>query len=218
MAKQETLVSRTSAGKASSSSPQGPGLAKRLLAGVPMKLSVGFIVLLLICAIFAPLITGLVGVDPYSFNTDLVDSAQGGVPKGGNGGISSDHWFGVEPLTGRDVFARTVYGARTSFVVAVSAVGVSAVIGVSLGLISGYRGRYVDQLLSRIADLFMSFPTLIFMIAIISVLPATNRTLMLIIVLAAFGWTQLFRVVRSQTLSMKRREFIEAALSAGAPQ
>lgn len=185
--------------------------------GSPVSaLATTFLVLLVIAAVSAPLITRWVGVDPYSFNEDTIDPSIGGIPLGALGGASAEHPFGVEPLNGRDLFARVLYGARLSLSIAGTATLLTATIGVFLGVLAGYAGGLLDQAISRVMDFVMAFPALIFMIAILSALPQANRMLMLVAVLSFFGWPQIARVVRGQVLSVKNREYVEAARASGA--
>jgi peptide/nickel transport system permease protein len=188
----------------------------RRLFTVPVILSVAFLSLVLLMAVFAPLITKISGWDPYTFDPSAVDPSTGGIPIGPFGGISSEHWFGVEPQNGRDIFARIVYGARVSMLIALSATLLTTLLGVLLGMLAGSFGGVVDQGISRVMDFLMAFPTLIFMIALLSALPDINRPLMLITVLSLFGWVSMARIIRSQTMSLARREFVEAAHASGA--
>ncbi|NUL45850.1 ABC transporter permease [Cellulosimicrobium funkei] len=174
-----------------------------------------YLFLLVLAAIFAPVITRWVGVDPYSFNEDTIDPALGGIPLGQVGGMSAEHPFGVEPLNGRDLFARVLYGARLSLSIAGIATLLTATIGVVLGVLAGYVGGRLDQMISRLMDFVMAFPALIFMIAILSAVPQVDRMVMLVVVLSFFGWPQIARVVRGQVLSVKNREYVEAATASG---
>lgn len=174
-----------------------------------------FLVILGSTALLAPLITGWVGVDPYTFHQDALDPALGGLPRGDLGGLSAQHPFGVEPLNGRDLFARVLFGARKSLLIAALATLFTSLIGVSLGVLAGYIGGVFDQVISRVTDFVMAFPALIFMIAILSALPQADRMVMLIAVLSFFSWPQIARVVRGQVLSVKNREYVEAAVASG---
>lgn len=189
----------------------------RTLVGKPsVALALAFLALVALMAILAPLITRISGYGPYEFDESAVDPARGGLPIGPLGGISGEHWFGVEPLNGRDIFARIVYGARVSMLIALSATALTTALGAVFGMTAGFfRGR-IDQVISRVMDFLMAFPALIFMIAVLSALPRGNRPLMLIIVLSLFNWPAMARVVRGQTLSFARRDFVEAARAAGA--
>ncbi|MBE1608887.1 peptide/nickel transport system permease protein [Actinopolymorpha pittospori] len=162
------------------------------------------------------MITAISGHGPYEFNESALNAAAGGIPAGPAGGISADHWFGVEPQKGRDTFARIVYGARVSMLIGISATAVTTVLGVTLGMLAGFFGGRVDQIISRIMDFLMAFPALIFMIAVLSAIPQGNRPMLLVIVLSIFSWTHTARVIRGQTMSLANREFVEAAHASGA--
>jgi peptide/nickel transport system permease protein len=186
------------------------------------------IVVILSMAIFAPLICHLLGVNPETFYREAVDPNKGFLPKGGplGSGISGDHILGVEPGTGRDIFARLLYGARISLMIALSATVVSVVLGTILGALAGYLGGWVDGLISRVMDLLLAFPQLILLIAMTPVFvtfleqsgvegtPA--RVAYLIIFIGFFGWPYFGRIIRGQVLSLREREFVEAARSLGA--
>ena len=182
------------------------------------------VLLLLLVAILAGPITSLYGHGPFQFNSNLID-ANLGTPKGKFGGMSWSHWFGVEPINGRDILARIVYGARISMLIAFLATGVSVVIGVAVGMIAGYFGGWVDNLLSRIMDLLLAFPLLLFAIALVAVLgdykaPALStdntRVALLVIIIGFFNWPYIGRIIRGQTLSLREKEYVEAARSMGA--
>lgn len=174
------------------------------------------IVLLVVVAIAAPLLAALEGQDPYTYHTGALDPANG-TGSGPLGGISGAHWFGVEPLTGRDLFAIVAYGARTSFLIGVAATAVSVVIGVLLGASAGYTGGVWDTVVNRATDVLLGFPQLIFMIALGAVAPAgIPRPVLLIAVIGLFGWPRVARVVRAQTLSLRGRDFVKAAQALGA--
>jgi peptide/nickel transport system permease protein len=189
-----------------------------------LALAGGALVLLLILvAVFAPLISHLVGQDPESHHEDLIDPLFG-TPKGSLGGMSGDHLLGVEPVSGRDIFARIVYGARISLLVGFLSAVVAVAIGTVLGILAGFFGGWVDSLISRVMDGLLAFPQLLFIIALVSVMPSemlglegTNvRLFVMILVIGFFGWPYIGRVVRGQTLSLREREYVEAARSLGA--
>ncbi len=179
-------------------------------------LSVSFLAFVVLLAVFAPWLSAITGWGPYTFDSSAIDSDLGGIPKGDLGGISAQHWFGVEPQNGRDIFARIAYGAQVSLLIAASATVVTTTVGVVLGMLAGFHGGWVDQVISRVMDFLMAFPSLIFMIALLSALPAGNRPVLLVLVLSIFGWPYTARVIRGQTMSLRNREFVEAAQASGA--
>ena len=172
-----------------------------------------FIILLVLVAVFAPLIANH---DPNEPFTDKLNAAFGGAPFGSFGGISSTHWLGLEPTFGRDVFSRIVYGARVSLLIAMFATVVSVTLGSIAGVTAGYFGGKIDSLISRTMDVLLAFPVLIFSIALLSVAATAPRIPLLIIVIGFFGWPYIGRIVRGQTLSLREREFVDAARSIGA--
>ncbi|NUR27251.1 MAG: ABC transporter permease [Catenulispora sp.] len=180
------------------------------------RIGVTVISLLILAALAAPLIAALAGTSPTAFDRSAVDEALGGLPRGHLGGVSGHHLLGVEPGSGRDVLARLVYGARVSLLIALLATTLSTVLGAVLGLVAGYFGGLVDTFVSRLTDLVMSFPALIFMIALMSAAPGVNRQLLLITVLGFFGWPYVARIVRGQAMVLRHTEFAEAARALGA--
>jgi ABC-type dipeptide/oligopeptide/nickel transport system permease subunit len=187
--------------------------------------SLGVLLFIIFIAAFGPLISRLIGVDPYSFNSDLI-SDNGGLPIGKFGGVSLDHPLGVEPLTGRDILARLLYGSRISLLIAGSATLISVTIGTIVGIVAGNSRGRVDSILSRFMDITIAFPLLLVIIAMSPVLeqriqaigiPEGNpsRITTLVLVLSVFGWPYLARIVRGQVLSLREREFVEAAISIG---
>ncbi|MBT2539869.1 ABC transporter permease [Streptomyces sp. ISL-44] len=189
-----------------------------------VALAGGVIVLLLILvAIFAPLIVKAFGHPPEELHEDLLDPLLG-LPAGGWGGMSGDFLLGVEPVNGRDVFSRIVYGARISLLVAFLSAFVAVSLGTVFGIIAGYFGGWIDAAISRVMDLLLAFPQLLFIIALISVIPSKLwgfegsglRIAVLVLVIGFFGWPYIGRIVRGQTLSLREREYVEAARSLGA--
>ena len=181
------------------------------------------VVLLILVAIFAPLLCKLVGVTPNDFHQDLVDPSRQ-VPLGRFGGISWDHPLGVEPLNGRDIFARIVYGARISLLIAFLATLLSVVIGVVMGIVAGYFGGWIDSLISRLMDIFLAFPLVLFALALVGAVPDTLlgltgdalRVGLIVFIIGFFSWPYIGRIIRGQTLSLREREFVDAARSLGA--
>jgi peptide/nickel transport system permease protein len=180
------------------------------------------IILLILMALFAPLIVRITGSTPNEFHQDLLDPTL--VPKGAFGGISWDHPMGLEPQNGRDIFAEIVYGARISLLVAFLSTVVSVVIGTTLGVIAGYFGGWVDTIISRAMDVFLAFPVLVFALALAGVVPSSAfglsglslRIVLLIFIIGFFNWGYIARIIRGQTLSLREREFVDAARGLGA--
>jgi peptide/nickel transport system permease protein len=184
-----------------------------------------FIVFLVLVAVFAPVIVKYLGDPPNQFHQDLIDTAGGTMaPKGRFGGMSWDHLMGLEPLNGRDIFSRVVYGARISLLIAIFATLVSVVIGTTLGIVAGFFGGWVDAFLSRLMDIFLAFPLLVFAIALAGVVPDSAfglkgnslRIVLLVFIIGFFNWPYIGRIIRGQTLSLREREFVDAARSLGA--
>ncbi|MGO0576205.1 ABC transporter permease [Ornithinimicrobium panacihumi] len=194
--------------------PRRWGMLRYLIRRPSAVASMTVLALVVLLALLAPVLARLSGNDPFSFNQSALGPA--GLPEGPFGGISAEHWLGVEPLNGRDLFSRIAYGARTSLLIATVATLVTMVLGTVMGLVAGYFGGWVDQVISRVMDFLMAFPQLIFMIAILSAVPQANRIIMLVTVLSIFGWPKVGRVIRSQVMSLRQREFVEAAVASGA--
>lgn len=191
------------------------------------KISAAIIGLFLFLAITAPVFTWIMHTTPDEFHPETLDPEFGTNPLGKFGGISGTHWFGVEPRTGRDVFLRFVFGARTSLTIALSATLLATLIGVIIGLISGFFGGKTDLVLSRSMEITLAFPSILFALAITPVLenvfeswglPPGNGTRIpvMIFVLSMFGWPYIARIVRGQVISLREREFVEAARALGA--
>lgn len=166
------------------------------------------IVLFIAAAVGAPLVAHLVGWGPTQQDR-LHGISDQGLPVG----PSSRHLLGTDNL-GRDILVRTVYGARISLVAGVGATLLATVIGVVVGVVAGYYGRTVDTVLARFMDVVLSFPFLLFAIALVSIAGPSLK--ISIAVIAFFSWAGIGRVVRGQTLSLREKEFVEAARSLGA--
>jgi peptide/nickel transport system permease protein len=183
---------------------------------------VGTVILavLLLLAATAPLFARLLDHGPNELFDSMV-TPDLGLPKGPNG----EFWFGGDQV-GRDVFIRTLYGARTSLIVALGATGIATVIGVTFGMTAGFRGGVFDTLISRTADIVLSMPVILFAIGIASVCSITSTGCLggllqpgfslVIGIISLFTWPMIARIVRGQVLSLREREFIEASRSLGA--
>ncbi len=185
----------------------------------------GFVVV----AALAPVIAKVYGKDPYTtYGQDTPGLLNDyGNPVGRFGGISSEFWFGLEPGLGRDVLTQLVYGARTSLFIAVSVALITTAFGVLYGIVVGLLGGWADTLGGRVMDVVFAFPGLLFVIAFSPVVealfvdpeqetPTALRFATIIIVLSVFGWVLQARLVRGQLLSLREREFVDAARMSGA--
>lgn len=174
------------------------------------------VALLVLVALTAPLLVALEGQDPTTYHPSLVDSARGGVPIGSFGGAGGDHWLGVEPQTGRDLFARLVYGARVSLGVALAATVVQVFIGVVVGVTSALGSQWVDQLLSRLTDIIVALPLMIMALALLAIVPSDfPRPVLVALVIGLIAWGNIAKITRAQTLTLKRLDYVAAARLSG---
>lgn len=184
------------------------------------SLAVALFVILVAAA--APLVTGLLGVTTAA-NSKLIGES-GGLPVTGP---TADHPFGIEPGTGRDLLALLLYGARVTLLVAIASVVLTITVGVLMGTIAAASRGVVDRVLSWIMDLTLTFPQLLLLLALSNVvvdrltslgIPQGNpsRIAYMILFFAIFGWPYIARLVRGQVISLREREFVEAATAMGA--
>ncbi|AYV29785.1 MULTISPECIES: ABC transporter permease [Streptomyces] len=193
-----------------------PRAWRRLRRRPAAVLAGGALALLVLLALAAPLLAQLSGQDPNAYHDDLVDSARGGVPLGSFGGISGDHWLGVEPGTGRDLFTRLLYGARVSLLVALGATVLQVLLGVVAGLTAALGNRLLGRLIARVTDVMIALPLLVLAIALTAVVPPDfPRPLLLVLAIGILDWGGVARMVRAQTLSLRGLDFVEAARLSG---
>ena len=206
--------------------------AQKITARSPMQLfwrrlrrdkvamaALGFIVVLIVMAIMAPAIISLAGTpDPQAQSSTALDLF--GSPTGPSG----EHPFGVDRL-GRDVFSRTIYGARVSLEVAFIATGIAVLIGTTVGLVAGFFRGWTDTILSRLVDVVLAFPILLLGLGLAAACSGADGCVggliqpglpVVIMVIAIINWTYIARIVRGQVLSLREKEFVESARSLGA--
>jgi peptide/nickel transport system permease protein len=191
---------------------------RRLRRDKVALVALGIVVVMMLIAIFAPLIVKVFGLpNPNTQNTDLLTDF--GQPTGPSG----SHLFGVDER-GRDVFSRVIYGSRVSLEVAFIATALIVVLGVVAGLVAGYYRGATDTFISRIMDLFLAFPVLVLAVGL-GVACADGciggliqpGLMVVIFVIVLTSWPYMGRIVRGQVLSIREREFVEASRSLGAP-
>jgi len=182
-------------------------------------------VIILMLSLFAPLVCKVLGINPDELNLDLIDSS--GIPTLPNGGISLEHPLGLTPGIGRDLLANLLYGSRISFTVAILTTSMTLFIGLIVGIVGGYfRGR-IDDYLGRFTDFLLAFPAFFMIVALSDPMVAriqdiglaqgnSARIVFLIFFLSFFGWPGFSRLVRSQVLSLRERDFVTAAQAMGA--
>ena len=164
---------------------------------------VGVIVLMVLAAVAAPLIARH---EPTAI--DLTNQLQA---------PSAAHWMGTD-IQGRDIWSRLIYGARISMTVGLMSQGIALTLGLLLGLVAGYFGKWVDELVMRLADVTLAFPTLLLLIALVAALQPSLTVVFLTIGLV--GWAGMARLVRGQVLVVRELEYVQAmrALGAKAPR
>ncbi|MEV0318731.1 ABC transporter permease [Streptomyces sp. NPDC050658] len=189
---------------------------RRLRAQRAALVAAAVVALLVLVALAAPLLTAVEGQDPSTYHPELIDSGRGGVPIGPLGGISADHWLGVEPQTGRDLFARLVYGARVSLGVALAATLVQVLLGVGVGIAAGLGNRWVDQALSRATDVIVAMPLMVLSLALMAIVPdGFPRPALVALVVGLIAWGGTAKIVRAQTITLKELDHVAAARLSG---
>jgi peptide/nickel transport system permease protein len=181
--------------------------------------ALGFIVLLILAAVFAPLIRKVLDVPPPNqTSTEARDAF--GLPTG----PSSEHLMGVDDL-GRDVFSRVLQGARVSLLVAFVGTGLSVTIGVTMGMIAGFFRGWPDTIIARVIDVLLAFPVLLLGLGLASACSGKDGCLggalqpgltVVITIIVISNWPYVARIIRGQVLSLREKEFVEASRSLGA--
>jgi ABC-type dipeptide/oligopeptide/nickel transport system permease subunit len=185
----ERLVTRRKA--------RGGRVWARLRKDTRAIIGLGVVAAIILMAVLAPLIAG----DPLK-----IDLIRGLAPP------STDHWLGTD-AQGRDIWSRIVYGARVSLAAGIISQGISLVLGVSLGLLAGFYGRWVDELIMRLADVTLAFPTLLLLIAMVAALQPSLTVVFATI--GIVGWAGMARLVRGQVLVVRNLEYVQAIRALG---
>ena len=183
------------------------------------------LVVLLVIALAAPLIEWMYGIGPQDQFQHALDRY--GMPVGPGGGVSGEHWFGLEPGLGRDIFIRMTAGMRTSLLIAFAAATITSALGVVAGTLAGYVGGWVDSSIGWFIDVALALPFLIFALAVVptvslrfygprEAVPAGFQVAVIIGIFAVFDWAGTARLVRGQVVSLREREFVDAARVSGA--
>ena len=177
-----------------------PEVWARLWRDTRARIGLIVVAMLLLLAILAPL---LARHDPI--RVDLLRQLE---PP------SVEHWMGTD-IQGRDVWARLVYGARISLAVGLISQSIALAIGLTLGLIAGYFGRWIDDLVMRLADVTLAFPTLLLLIAMVAALQPS--LIVVFVTVGIVGWAGMARLVRGQVLVVRQLEYVHAARALGNP-
>ena len=173
--------------------------ASRALLGDPRAwFGAGVVCFLVLLAVAAPLVARH---DPV--HIDLINQLS---PP------STEHWLGTD-IQGRDVWARLVYGARISLSVGIVSQGIALLLGVTLGLIAGFYGKWVDELVMRLADITLTFPTLLLLIAMVAALQPSLGVVF--VTIGVVGWAGMARLVRGQVLVVRQLEYVQASRALG---
>ncbi|HJR64523.1 MAG TPA: ABC transporter permease, partial [Gemmatimonadaceae bacterium] len=171
----------------------------RLRRDTRALIGLGVISTLVLVAVTAPLVAGH---DPTRI--DLAGQLQA---------PSAEHWMGTD-IQGRDVWARLVYGARVSLAVGLISQGIALLLGVTMGLVAGFYGKWVDEVVMRLADITLAFPTLLLLIAMVAALEPSLGVVF--VTIGVVGWAGMARLVRGQVLVVRQLEFVQAARALGA--
>jgi peptide/nickel transport system permease protein len=181
--------------------PRGRALRQGLAANPLLTVGAAIVLLIVVVAIFAPLIAPFPGDAGTATNPFEVLKAP-----------SAAHWFGTDQV-GRDIFSRVLFGARVSPVIAIIVLVIACLVGVPLGVAAGFLGGWVDELIMRVTDVFLAFPPLLLALALAAVLPASLTSVT--IAIAAVWWPWYVRLIRGQAASVAGRPYVEACRALG---
>ena len=180
-----------------------------------------FIIIMIALALSAPAFAALTGHGPNQVDPQTALDQTYGLPVGPN----SEYWFGAD-TAGGDLFVRVIYGARTSLTVALLSTGLSLLVGVTLGMMAGYYRGKIDTFISRLIDIVLSLPVLLLALGLVAACSLSKTgclgglirpgLLLVSYVIGLFSWPYIARIVRGQVLSLREKEFVEAARSQGA--
>lgn len=176
-----------------------PKQRQRFLRDNRARIGIGIVIIMTLAAILAPLIARQ---NPIAI--DLAHLLQR---------PSAEHWLGTD-IQGRDIWSRLVYGARVSLTVGLISQGIALALGVTLGLVAGFYGRWVDEIVMRLADVTLAFPTLLLLIAMVAALQPSEGVVFATI--GIVGWAGMARIVRGQVLVVRQLEYIQAIRALGA--
>lgn len=180
------------------SAPSGSRIVRKFLNNRLAVIGLVIFTLILLAAIFAPALTSW---DPTKVNLRAISQPP-----------SLEHWFGTDK-TGRDVFARVLYGGRISILVGLGSALISAAIGVLIGCYCGYVGGWLDTVAMRVSEAIMAFPEIILVLMLVTILGQSLFNLMAIFIVG--GWCGIYRLVRAQMLSIREEEYVQALRSFG---
>jgi ABC-type dipeptide/oligopeptide/nickel transport system permease subunit len=176
-----------------------PKQRQRFLRDNRARIGIGIVIIMSLAAILAPLIARQ---NPIAIDlAHLLERP------------SADHWLGTD-IQGRDIWSRLVYGARVSLTVGLISQGIAVALGVTLGLLAGFYGKWVDEIVMRLADVTLAFPTLLLLIAMVAALQPSMGVVFATIGLV--GWAGMARIVRGQVLVVRQLEYIQAIRALGA--
>ena len=194
--------------------PTRPRVWRAFLRPVPLAAAI-LVTASLLAAVFAPQLSALSGNDPFTYHPETLGPDTS--PEGALGGVSAQHWFGVEPGTGRDLFSLVIHGARVSLLVGIASTVLATLVGVVLGVVAGAVGGVVEKLVDFATDITLGFPFLIFAIALSALFPLeAPRALLLTLVIGMFGWPGIARVVAAETRVIVRQPYVVASRVMGA--